>query len=371
VTPLSSPQLGVLAIYLNRKKLEELAYFQKLSQRGRKLGLDVVVFTPEDVKTDKAVIRALMYDSEQGKWIRKWMPVPDLIYDRCRYQGPVKFHEVTAFRNRFPKLIYLGRPLANKWVIYQSMAENERIRPYLPVTQKFSGIPDAVKFVKKHRLVYMKPRNGTGGRGILRIERSANGLYLIQGRNRNRVILTPQHVTEAQLAAKLGTLGLTEQYLVQQGINLTLRDGRVHDFRLLIQKNGRGRWDVTGCAGRIGAPRSITSNLHGGGTAMQTDQLLGMRFSSAAQIEEIKKSMSRLAFLVAQHLEEKYGALCELGIDIAVDPKGGVWLLEVNPKPSREVFRKIGEKATYQKAISRPLEYAQWLYRQRKQRRPE
>lgn len=368
---MSSPRLGVMAIYFTAKKLEELDYFYKLSQRGRRLGLDVVVFTPEDVKQEKSVIHALAYDALQGKWVRKWTKVPELIYDRCRYQGPVKFHAVKAFRTRYPKLLYLGRPLANKWVIYQSMTENEQIRPHLPVTHKFTGIPETIKFLRRQRLVYLKPRNGTGGRGIIRVARLANGHFFIQGRNQHRGILNAQRVTEAQLAAKLGTLGLTEQYLVQQGINLILPDGRVHDFRLLIQKNGHGRWEVTGCAGRIGPPRSITSNLHGGGTAMPTDQLLGLRFSSKAQIEEIKQSMNRLAFHIAQHLEDKYGKLCELGVDLAVDPKGGVWLLEVNPKPSREVFRKIGEKATYEKALRRPLEYALWLHRQRKERRPE
>jgi glutathione synthase/RimK-type ligase-like ATP-grasp enzyme len=265
----------------------------------------------------------------------------------------------------------LGRPLANKWVIYQYMAESEQIRPYLPLTQRYTGISDTVKFVKKHRLVYLKPRNGTGGRGILCITKTMNGGYLIQGRNAHRGILTPLRITEAQLPAKLGTLGLTEQYLVQQGINLLLPDGRVHDFRLLIQKNGSGKWEVTGCAGRIGPPRSITSNLHGGGTAMRTDRLLEQRFTSKAQIEDIKRSMNRLGFLVAHHLEAKFGSLCELGIDIAVDPNGRVWMLEVNPKPSREVFSKIGETATYEKAHQRPLEYALWLYRHRKQRHPD
>jgi hypothetical protein len=241
----------------------------------------------------------------------------------------------------------------------------------LPETLKFTGIPETVEFAKRHRLVYLKPRNGTGGRGIIRIARLQGERYFIQGRNQNRVILTPQRVTEAQLATRLGTLGLTEQYLVQQGINLMLPDGRVHDFRLLIQKNGRGRWEVTGCAGRVGPPRSITSNLHGGGTAMPTEQLLGMRFTSKAQIEEIRLAMNRLAHHAAEHLEKKFGTLCELGLDLAVDPKGGVWLLEVNPKPSREVFRKIGETAIYEKALRRPLEYAIWLHQQHKERRPE
>ncbi|KIL42527.1 endospore coat-associated protein [Gordoniibacillus kamchatkensis] len=360
-----------MAVYLKQNQLEELPYFRLLSERGRALGLDVFVFGTEDVKPEKSAILALRYDGASGKWVRRWARVPDLVYDRCRYQGPVKYHDLKAFRTRFPKLLYLGRPLANKWAIYKSMLGNEQLLPHLPETHKFSGIPETVKLVKKHRLTYLKPRNGTGGRGIIRVERTSPGHYLLQGRNQQRVILPPQYVRESQLPSRLRALGLSGQYVVQQGIDLTLPSGRVHDFRLLIQKNGRGEWDVTGCAGRVGPPRSITSNLHGGGTAVPADRLLAQRFASAEQVRDIKQTMERIGFQAAEHLENKYGALCELGIDLAVDPKGGVWLLEVNPKPSREVFRKIGQRATYRRAVSRPLEYALWLYRQRERERQQ
>ncbi|MNC74339.1 Endospore coat-associated protein YheD [compost metagenome] len=55
--------------------------------------------------------------------------------------------------------------------------------------------------------------------------------------------------------------------------------------------------------------------------------------------------------------------MCELALDIAIDERGKVWLLEINPKPAREVFARIGNKGMYQKAIERPLEYALYLYK--------
>ena len=78
--------------------------------------------------------------------------------------------------------------------------------------------------------------------------------------------------------------------------------------------------------------------------------------------------MNSFAYKLADYLESKFGKLCELGMDIAVDPKGNVWLLEVNPKPSREVFRKIGQALIYQKAVTRPLEYALWMMKQKKRK---
>ncbi|MNY82113.1 hypothetical protein D3C86_2240400 [compost metagenome] len=38
-------------------------------------------------------------------------------------------------------------------------------------------------------------------------------------------------------------------------------------------------------------------------------------------------------------------------------------MLEVNPKPAREVFSRSGDSSTYRKALTRPLEYAMWVYK--------
>ncbi|MNO00488.1 hypothetical protein D3C81_2203910 [compost metagenome] len=38
-------------------------------------------------------------------------------------------------------------------------------------------------------------------------------------------------------------------------------------------------------------------------------------------------------------------------------------MLEVNPKPAREVFARSGDGGTYRKALMRPLEYAMWVYK--------
>lgn len=361
---MAQERLGVLAIYLNNSRLEELAYFQRLSNEGKRLGVQVEVFTPSDVQGN--AVRTLTFDSSRGRWLRKYTTLPPIIYDRCRYKAAANYHMLQAFRNRHAKLIYLSKPLANKWSMHQTLSQSSAIRPYLPATVRYSTIQELMRFLKKHKLIYVKPKNGTGGRGILRIEQISSDLYLLQGRNQYRSIIAPFKANEKQLAIKLHTLNLSPDYVVQQGIHLTLNDGRVHDYRLLIQKNGQGVWEVTGCAGRIGPHRSITSNLHGGGTAVTQDRLLGYRFSSQEKIADIKDEMNDFAYKLADYLEVKFGKLCELGMDIAVDPKGSVWLLEVNPKPSREVFRRIGQHATYQKAVTRPLEYALWMLRQKK-----
>lgn len=362
---MATPTLGIMALYLDGGKIEELPYFRKLSETGPKLGLNIFVFTPEDVVEETRQIKAWVYDKENARWERKLSPFPDIVYDRCRFQRNYRFRLLRKFRSDYPDLIYMSRPLLHKWGIHQILSKNRRVRPYLPETISYQSVSGLLSMLDAHGLVYVKPVDGTGGRGILRIEKWGNRGYRVQGRDRSRRIIAPFTVSRDQLGVRLSKWKLTPRYLVQQGIRVNLRDGRVHDFRLLIQKDSAGQWRVTGCAGRIGASRSITSNLHGGGTAASATRLLRSRFGSEEKAGRILRDMERLAFYTVDHLERQFGSLCELALDIAVDEKGRVWLLEINPKPAREVFARIGEKGTYQTAITRPLEYALYLYKKR------
>jgi glutathione synthase/RimK-type ligase-like ATP-grasp enzyme len=363
---MSHPTLGVMALYMNQKKLEELNYFRRLITFGKKLNLNVIIFTPEDVLPEKNQITALQYDIKKAKWFSSIQPMPDLIYDRCRFQKNYRFALLRKFRTQYPKLTYINHPMAHKWPVHQLLYKNRTIRPFLPETIKYKQASDLISFLQNHSLVYLKPSNGTGGRGILSIRRLTDGLCLVQGRDLFRKIITPRKMKIEQISIRFNSWGLKDRYLIQQGIPLALPDGRVHDYRLLIQKNDIGQWEVTGCAGRVGPARSITSNLHGGGMALPMMKLLHSRFSSTAKINEIKETMEQLSHEVVIQLEKQYGRLCEMALDIAVSPSGQVWLLEVNPKPAREVFRLIKETETYEKAIRRPLEYALWLHKQEK-----
>lgn len=74
--------------------------------------------------------------------------------------------------------------------------------------------------------------------------------------------------------------------------------------------------------------------------------------------EEILRECHELAHQTALTLESHFGRMMEFGLDIGVDVDGRVWLIEVNPKPGREVFREMGDRETYAEAIRRPILFA-------------
>ncbi|PWV90569.1 glutathione synthase/RimK-type ligase-like ATP-grasp enzyme [Paenibacillus cellulosilyticus] len=370
---MAKPVLGILTLYLNDSgALEERPIYQRMTTAAKKLGLDVFVFTPRDVNYKTNRINAQFYDSETKKWSKRWTSFPNMIYDRCRIQKSSRFDELRRFRQQYGHLTFLNRPLRNKMTVHRTLSRDKRFSSNLPSSRMYESIADLNAMLRKHSLIYLKPINGTGGRGILRIERIDNDKVLLQGRDQQRRIVEPQRIAISELSSKLSSWSLKEKrYLVQQGIPIKLPNGRVHDYRMLVQKDGEGVWRVTGCAGRIGAQNSVTSNLHGGGHAATMDTLLKRWIKNESKIDSVKNDAEQFGVQVAQYLEQSFGRLCELALDLAIDKQGRVWLLEVNPKPAREVFIEAGDNKTYQRAITRPLEYALHLYETEKKKKTE
>ncbi|MEK5253644.1 YheC/YheD family protein [Paenibacillus sp. FSL F4-0125] len=359
------PVLGILTLYINEaKQLEEKAVYRRMIIEGSRIGLDVFVFTPMDVHPSKEQIHALIYDPKSGKWSRKWRSFPNMIYDRCRIQRSARFQQLLRFRERYKHLLFLNRPLRNKWTIHQTFSQKSRFRQHMPETLLYQSSADLHRMLKQNPVLYVKPASGTGGRGILRIERVKNskGVFDIQGRRQDRRIIPPRKVSSTRLDSIVRQWCIGGRFLVQQGIPLRLPGGRFHDYRMLVQKNGQGIWELTGMAARVGAARSVTSNLHGGGHAVRAETLLKEWLGSQDKTDKVMKTAERLGLDAAAFLEDSFEALCELALDLAIDREGKIYVLEVNPKPAREVFARTGDGNTYRKALVRPLEYALWLY---------
>ena len=77
--------------------------------------------------------------------------------------------------------------------------------------------------------------------------------------------------------------------------------------------------------------------------------------------------MKKLSLFIPQYLEKTTKRrLVELGLDIAVDRDGRVWILEVNIKPGRSLWRKIDNKEAVDRSIRAPVQYAWYLLKKKK-----
>ncbi|WP_036698204.1 YheC/YheD family protein [Paenibacillus taiwanensis] len=362
---MSRPLLGILTLYKNKRRdIEERHVYEQMIVAGHEMDMDVCVFTPQDVDHVRKKANVMVYTPGTGKWTRKWSVLPQLIFDRCRNQRSAQFSSMKHFRAKFGYLTFLNQPLRNKWKIYNVLSDTPEFNKLLPHTVIYREPQNINDMLSKTGMVYVKPINGTGGRGILRLERKRKhpSYVYVEGRNRSRRVISPQYVKLNRLRAYMEAWVQQDRYIVQQGIPVKLSNGKVHDYRMLIQKDEHGKWGITGSVGRVGAYKSVTSNLHGGGHAVPMRALLQSWIGNQQRIDSIQHNMEKAGIRIAAYLEKKYGSLCELALDWAIDKQGRCWLLEVNPKPSREVFKGIGDKAAYHKAIIQPIRYAKWLY---------
>jgi YheC/D like ATP-grasp len=356
VLPPVKKRIGILT-YRGENGFLEPGFLRLLVKEGEKLGCEIFLFGPQDVHYPNRAINgftpaATGWKSDRYAW-------PDIVIDRYRYYPVPRHSKYLAFRQK-PWFRYANSRFANKFSVHQVLEQEPELHKWLPQTLAFSKAALSI-MLAHHRVVYLKPTNGTGGRSILRIERKANG-YELHGRTKQKKKIREKLPGFATLFQRLERWTKqekqgSEQFFLQQGLELNLVPGHTVDARLLAQKDGTGTWRLTGMAVRMGTRHSSTSNLHSGGKAISAAAFLNKHFGWE-MTQQIIQECREVALRTVARIEEHFGPMMEFGFDLGIDVNGNVWLIEMNPKPGREIFRQLGQKKLYLDAVRRPLEYA-------------
>jgi hypothetical protein len=360
------PLIGVLSARVD-KNFDTPGYYKQLASAASEKGVNMFLFSPHDVFFDQEKIRGFVpITGEPGlKYIEEMFDFPDIVMDRFRsYRKTVEDVRLYQAVRSNPNLYFVNNRLPDKWEVYNLLNQDRSVRNMLPETYLFS--PTKLRYLlSKYPIVYAKPVNETGGRGILKIVRSGKNDYLLYGRNIKNRAQTKERISGGKAAQLRIRRWINDQpYLVQQGLDLSLIKDRVVDMRLLIQKVSNSDWKVTGYGMRVGGKQSATSNLHGGGKGVEAKRLLTHVFGKKKYLLIRRKFLS-LSQKVSLAIEKKCGPLIELGLDIGIDTKGKVWFIEANGMPGRELFHKIRNKRLYDHAVQRPLNYLFTQYSER------
>ncbi|MNO34149.1 Endospore coat-associated protein YheD [compost metagenome] len=342
----------------------EAAFCRRLCHIGEKQGLSVIVFCLGWIASGNAV-GIPSYTFEHGTWIRKWSPRPDIIYDRClthdRKQQLRKHRLLERLATEHP-FVYLARGLAGKWVVYQALLECPEVAEHLPETVLYQGQVQLDKWLQTHDgEAFLKPRNGTHGKRTMHVKwLPPRDEVRVMGRSGRNTMFRRRFLTKQAGLDWVDRFTGRRPFLIQPYLQLNSSEGEPFDVRVLMQKNAKGEWSLTGMAARVGRKDSLTSNLHGGGTAHRALPFLirelGDQGGKAAEA-----AIRKLSLLIPAYLETRFGRLAELGLDFGVDRQGCVWVLEVNSKPGRSSFFRIGDPETARRSLENPIGYARYL----------
>jgi glutathione synthase/RimK-type ligase-like ATP-grasp enzyme len=233
-----------------------------------------------------------------------------------------------------------GNPLKNKWEKHSLFIESPILRPYLPRTDLFSK-RQVYRYVDAHKRVYLKPVDGKGGDGIIKVTRRGTR-FEVRYLTIKRMIRSKKRLYHA-LTRKIGN----RSYLVQEGVNLMTIRGRPVDFRILLLKP-KHQWKYMGTIGKIAAKHKIITNRHGGGKAINLKKALKAGLDvTDVEYGIIRWELKELSTRVSEIVSLRYKRSRRLGIDVAIDKDKRIWILEVNMYPGYQLFRKHKNSALF------------------------
>jgi len=216
---------------------------------------------------------------------------------------------------------------------------------YVPQTKAMTRT-SLVSMLERYRMVYVKPKNGSLGRGVIRITKSGN-LYKAHIERTVSVYTSYESLYRRIMSHTKG-----ETYVVQKGVHTLKRGGRIFDFRVVVQRSPRGGFEVTGIAGRVSQSGRVVSNGGGGGAVGTIDSLL-----SARQRRIVLPKIESLSIAMMHQVRKRYPGLNEIGIDIAIDGQLKPWIVEFNTRPNHGMFTYLSDKSMIRKIVSYGARY--------------
>lgn len=237
-----------------------------------------------------------------------------------------------------------AKPLTSKWLKTKVLLDNDRIRPLIPETRKFSR-SNLSEMIRKYGMIYVKPERGTYGNGVMKVEQESSGRYAYQFEQK-RLIFDQFDAFYSSLSRRIGK----RSYLIQKGIYLLKHNNRRFDIRVMVQLSPDKKWEATGIIGRLGHPQKIVTNYHSGGKPMDFHKLLESH-ASLARRNVLYQELQEVGLQIARHMGKKYPFLRQIGVDVGLDHSMKPWIIEVNVKPDPYIFNQLKDKSMYRKVI--------------------
>ncbi len=360
------PVVGIMVDYLpNHEEYDpksvqaEMIY---LSTIGRRLPAQIFIFTPGSINWHNNTVKGFVWRNgglERGRWYGSIFPLPDVIYDRITTRvAQARSKGVKKRLMGLPHIHYFNPSFLNKWRVHELLAQNSALIPYLPETH-ILDLPNITELAQKYSTLYLKPCNGSLGNRIIKVNiNGSNFNYTIYNYGRR----SGQAGSIGDLLARTRSTRGKRAYIVQQGINLDTYSGSPFDMRIIMQKDGEGKWLISKKFVRVAPRGSSIANLSRGGIAETSARVLNKIFGGdKSLIKEKNDELRRLCQMTAETLEtssqNNYG---ELGLDIGIDKKGKLWIIEVNSKPRKTTVTTLSQ-AIVRNTFKRPLLYAIYL----------
>lgn len=320
-------------------------------------------FSPRDIDWQGGTVNGYFLGTSGG-WVRKKVPLPDVVYNRLSSRRAEKTAAMQQFKERFirRRIPFFNWSFFEKWDVYR-LIENDPVSRYVPESYFNPSASRIKEMLERHHFVYLKPTGGSLGNGIFRLTYHPKKGYYCRYRYKGGNVLL-RFSQFRTLYNRLNRNNRLKDYVVQQGIRLIELDHCPIDFRFHMNKNAANEWVVAGIGAKRAGRGSVTTHIKNGGRLMTPETALERIYGSSSKAEEMLKKAKQVAIQLAEAIERnEVHYLGELGFDLGIDQKDNIWMFEANAKPGRSIFKHPALKAQGAATLKHIFEYCVWLSR--------
>jgi len=348
------PYIGILASRTSKALNEIVDTLKNYVYDYAHIGGAVLAFSLDKIDKNRNRVGGYLYNPQSDGWVQGVFPFPCAVFKLIGVNKPWRAYLNEQTGNR----VFNDR-IIGKWQAYCLLSEDTALKAHLPVTALYNRPKDVRQFLSLFGEAYIKNIYGSQGKGIVKI--CKRGKWYATNRADNG---GGASILKCDMELNEFLKGLSpKQYIIQQAVDLLAINGQKIDFRLITVKDDCGVWRVVGTIARFGATGSIVSNISSGGSAQ-----VGYR----AMIDTMELSHKQAYLKIAQMEEialgigdrlDKSGCLCgNLGVDLALDTDGHIWIIEVNNKnPNHTIAIDAKNRAMFYKAKLDSMLYAKFL----------
>lgn len=344
------PTVGILTMPDEQKNFRgNRKNFIDIIEAGKSYGVPVYVIAADQLHLNRERVLAYTYEREDNTWKPVWIALPQVIYNRIPFREDEQLPEINALIKeclKHPTIKLFNPKFFNKWELFRWLHRSRSTKNLIPYTRKFTKQTKLLPLLKRFPYLYFKPQSGKAGNGIMRLRRNRSSklpysLSIQESRRSQTFRFATLRETKQYLYSLIGD----EAYIVQQGIKLARVSDRAFDLRVLVQKNHKGVWTVTGVGARQAGEMSITTHVPRGGSVEDPMRMLRATTTNT-KAKRVMRRIKLTTLKIAKQIERNSGySLGEMSMDLGLDAKGHLWFFEANSKPMKFDETDIREKS--------------------------
>lgn len=328
------------------EKTENIAYYYELAEKNK---VDLLFYSLRQIDISQGNVKGLLYFHQEKKLEEHTVSIPKVNLVRTILRNKSFYEQLKELEKKEQRIFINLIPERNKYVINQFLSSKQDIRSFIPSSELLS-FDNLKRFLKEKNKIIIKPINGALGNRIMAIEKN-QGKFIVRYMVKKKLIRKeiPQKELDKFFQDRFKN---PNTYLLQPWIDFKTFENAKFDIRTSVQKDKKGKWQVTGIVTRVAKKDGIVTNVAQGGRAVSFAEL-----KNTLAVDPLKQ-INQLSLKIALALEELYPATADLGLDIGIDEKNHLWFIEANYADQRYAYRESNDLDMWYNTYKTPFEYA-------------